>query len=125
MRKQTTNRTFGKQVASNSTECPFTQPRVAVGAGHQQIDVFALDKPKQRIDRDEIGWPHLLRDDLDAMSREVPGDIPQTTGGSVASTLFQHFHNHDAVGFLQEWQRVQHGAARLAGVLPCDGNSPG
>src|SRR5271169_1752935 len=59
------------------------------------------------------------------MSREVPGDVLDPMGGSVAASFLQDLNDHDAVGFLQEWQGVPDGAARLARVLPRDRNSLG
>jgi len=94
------------------------------GAGDDQIDVFVLDQSQQRICRGYIGGSHPLRDDLDAMPPQVLGNVFDTVRCLLVRVAgLGHLDDHDALGLLQQRQRIANGAAGLAGVFPCHGNA--
>src|SRR6476660_5104627 len=112
MREQATDRTFLQEIARYAAKRPFSQPRVSVGAGDHQVDVFVLDQPKQRIRGRNIGRSQSLRDGLDAMSSQIVADILDGARGLVASAI-QNLDDHDGLGLLKERNCVEDGAERF------------
>jgi hypothetical protein len=71
MRKEATDRALRQQVPRDPAIRPFPQTRVPIAAGDDQVDVFVLDKPKQRIRHRHVCGPLPLDDGLDPVSGEA------------------------------------------------------
>ena len=114
-----------QQPAGRTAENPFPEARMPVSAGHNEIRPIIGGHAGQLVRYRPVGIEHGLDADLDAVAAKVGLDVGKVRLCLGFQQVFGDFDERDVLGALQERKRALDCAARFAGVLPGNQNTPG